>query len=237
MLSEAALGWDLRAIGFVAGAGLFWLQYFDLKDRLKREPRRLLIFSYFIGALAAVLALFTYWLVEKLGGPVEPGYQHTAILIYCFLVVGPIEEGAKFFLTRSLVLRTRYFDEPIDGLVYSSAVSIGFASFEILWFAEYLPWIEQLARALTSPLTHSLFASIWGFGTAHAFFRVRSTTNRRIWQAGTLLAAMAAHAVYDFVLLAYNATFIASGIALFLWALLIVYARSLVFTAPARSAV
>jgi RsiW-degrading membrane proteinase PrsW (M82 family) len=95
-----------------------------------------------------------------------------------------------------------------------------------------LTWPYQLARDLTAPLTHSLFSSIWGFGCAYAFFRSRTKIQKISWQFFSLLAAMAAHAIYDFFLLSENATYVASLIALILWAMLIWRARHIVHLRP-----
>jgi len=219
-------------LGFVAGAALFWLQYFDLKDYLHPEPRRWLLLSYFLGAIAAGLGFALYVLIETLGGPGEPAGGRAQILLYCFLVVGPVEEGAKFLIARIFIFRSLQFDEPIDGLVYSSAISIGFASVESLIYVPLLGWPDHLARTLTAPLTHSLFSSIWGFGTGVAFFRTRSRSSRFLWQVLPLVAAMLIHGLYDYVLLAMNGAFAASGLALILWIFLIGYARHLVRSRP-----
>jgi protease PrsW len=227
MTWENVIVWG-RGFGFIVGAGLFWLQYFDLKDYLHPEPRRMLVLSYFLGAASAAVGLALYRLFEFLGVPDDPGNTPLAILLYCFLVIGLIEEGVKFAAARLIVFRTIHFDEPIDGLVYSSAIAIGFASIESLIYTPLLSWPYQLARDVTAPLTHSLFSSIWGFGCAYAFFRSPTKLQKVLWQIFSVLAAMAAHAIYDFFLLSQNVTYLASLIALILWSLLIWRARRLV---------
>lgn len=221
-----------RGVGFIVGAGLFWLQYFDLKDYLHPEPRRMLVLSYFLGAAAAGVGLGLYRLFEFFGVPDDPGNTPLVILLYCFLVVGLIEEGVKFAAARFIIFRTIHFDEPIDGLIYSSAIAIGFASIESLIYTPLLTWPYQLARDVTAPLTHSLFSAIWGFGCAYAFFRSHTKVQKISWQSFSVVAAMAAHAIYDFFLLSQNATYATSLIALLLWALLIWRARKIVHLRP-----
>jgi RsiW-degrading membrane proteinase PrsW (M82 family) len=201
------------------------LQYFDLKDFLNPEPRRMLALSYLLGAGAALVGLALYYLLPLLGVPEDPGGTPWEILLYCLLIVGPIEEGVKFVAARFFIFRSVHFDEPIDGLIYSSAIAIGFASFESLIYTSIMEWPYQLARAVTAPLTHSLFASIWGFATAYAFFRTRNKATSFLLQAGSLVIAIIAHGLYDFVLLAQNLTFAASGISLIIWIAVILYAR------------
>lgn len=219
-------------MGFIAGATLFWLQYFDLKDYLHPEPRRWLLLSYLLGAVAAGFAFALYVLIETLGGPGEPAGGSSEVLVYCFLVVGPVEEGAKFLIARIFIFRSLQFDEPIDGLIYSSAISIGFASVESLINVPFLGWPDHLAGTLTAPLTHSLFSSLWGFGTGVAFFRSGSRTSRFLWQMIPLVAAALIHGLYDYALMGMHGSLAASGLALILWLFLIGYARQLVQSRP-----
>lgn len=221
----------LQGVGFIFGGVLFWLIYFDLKDRYQPEPRRLLIMAFVLGTFAAVLAIGLYTLAERVGLPAFPGLSTGNILYYCFLLVGPIEEGSKFFIARSFVFRWKHFDEPIDGMVYAACIAIGFASFENILYLPQLDWIQQLARVITSPLTHSLFAIVWGFGVSKAFFGERRRIGRILWQTGTLLLSMFLHGLYNFFLFAYGATLLASVVVLILWIFLIVYARRLIRSA------
>jgi RsiW-degrading membrane proteinase PrsW (M82 family) len=174
----------LRGVGFAVGGALFWLQYFDLKDRLQPEPRRLLVLAFLLGFVAAGLGLGLYRLAALVGLPDYPGPS-----------------------TRSILLQ---FDEPIDGLIYSSAVAIGFASLESLLYAPHAGGPELLARTLTAPLTHSLFAAPWGLGLAHARLVAGSRSSRLLWQVLPLLGGMLLHGLYDFALLAYDATWLAA---------------------------
>jgi len=222
MSEHAAL---VRGLGFVAGGALFWVMYFDLKDRLRPEPRRLLVASFFLGAVAAVLALGLYRLAPLLGLPADPGVEAGDVAFYCFAVVGPIEEGAKFIVARAVILRWKHFDEPIDGLIYSSSVAIGFAAFENVLYLQWLEPTHQLARALVSPLTHSLFSAIWGFGLSQARFHARGRGSRWAWQAGTLGIAMLAHGLYDALILAWEALIPTALVVLVLWVGTIAYAR------------
>lgn len=214
-----------RGLGFVAGGALFWLMYFDLKDRLQPEPRRLLLGAFVLGGVSAVAALGLYRLGELAGLPETPGRYPGEILRYCLGVVGPVEEGAKFLAVWAVVFRWRAFDEPIDGLIYAAAVAIGFATFENVLYLPYLEWPAQLARAAASPLTHSLFAAIWGLGLSLSRYRARSRRGRAAWQILPLVAAMAVHGLYDFALIAWHATFVASAIVLLLWVAMILYVR------------
>ena len=217
----------IRAAGLVVAGALLWMLYLDRKDRLQPEPRRLLFFAWLWGCASALLALLLFAIATMIGFPAWPGDSPAEIAFYCLVLVGPIEEGAKFMLARLIVFRWAHFDERIDGLVYAGAVAIGFATVENLLYAQFLPWPEQLVRAITSPLTHTVFAAIWGFGAAHALQHSRTATGRILWQLIPLLLAMFLHGLYDVFLLAWGATIPASAIILALWVGLILYAKRL----------
>jgi RsiW-degrading membrane proteinase PrsW (M82 family) len=222
------VGMLIRGAGFVAGGVVFWLIYFNLKDRLQPEPRRLLLLAFLYGGLAALVGLAAYRLAEWLGAPEFPGAGRWELLLYCLALVGPIEEGAKFLVARALIFRWKQFDEPIDGLIYASAVGVGFAAVETLLYLPHLDWPRQLARALTSPLTHSLFAAIWGLGLIQARLRASGRGTRFLLQALPLAASMLLHGFYDFLVIGPGATVPASGIVLGLWVWMILYARRVV---------
>ncbi len=214
-------------LGLVLASSLLWLQYFDLKDSVKPEPRSHLLGAFVLGVLAAGLALGAYECAFALGAPVIPPPGTAGVAVFCFVLVGPIEEGAKFLVARSIVFRWEAFDERVDGIVYGAAVALGFASVENFIYFPMLDPIESLARTIASPLTHSLFAAVWGVGCSRALLMERGPGSRFAWQAGSLLLAMALHGLYDFVLLAWDATFAASGIVLVLWSGVIWRARKL----------
>ena len=209
----------------VLASALLWMQYVDCKDRLRHEPRARLLTAFFLGIVAWLAALLFFILLEKAGvAGVESGGRAWKAL-YCFGLIGPVEEGAKLSVACLFVFRWREFDEPIDGFVYAAAISLGFASVENFYNVPTLPRWEQLARAATVPLTHSLFAAVWGFGIAHARMCVAPGGRRMAWYVGASLGAMLLHGLYDFLLFACHAAWASSGLILVLWCLVIRQAR------------
>jgi RsiW-degrading membrane proteinase PrsW (M82 family) len=217
----------IRAAGPILGGAILWLQYFDLKDSLRKEPRRMLVFGFFLGGVAAALATGVYDLLAQFGyaGPSEGPLGQLA---YFVGVVGPIEEGAKFAVAWAVLFRTRWFDEPIDGLVYAAAVAIGFASLENALYATQVNWPTQLARAATTPLTHSVFSALWGFGSGHALLVEKRPLRRALWLALPLVAAAGAHGAYDAAVVTLGRPWLASWLVLAVWAFVIAHSRRVV---------
>lgn len=217
----------LRAAGPIAGGALFWLLYFDLKDSLRPEPRRVLFLGFLLGALAVVPAWLLYRVMPMIGLPSGPEGTPRELTLFCLGVVGPIEEGVKFTLAALVLFRLRWFDEPVDGLVYASTVGIGFAATENFVYAPSLEWYEQLARAFTSPLIHSLFSAVWGIGAAYAILSDWTLRQRVALIAISLSASMILHGLYDAALLTLQAPWLASLIALLIWVFVLLHARTL----------
>ncbi|HAV63852.1 MAG TPA: hypothetical protein DCY13_15990 [Verrucomicrobiales bacterium] len=225
-------GGTWQVIAMLLAAGLFWLQYIDLKDRLQPEPRHRLILAYLLGMAACWLAVGLFWLTELLGFPEYDAGDGGWLATYCFLVIGPIEEGAKLLVALAIVFRWRVFDEPVDGLVYPAAIALGFASLENFIHLPGLPLSEQLGRSFALPFTHTMFAAIWGLAIAHARFHMAPGWRRTWLQLGAVALAMALHGFYDWLIFAHRATYWVGGLMLVIWAIVIGRARSLVRPRP-----
>jgi RsiW-degrading membrane proteinase PrsW (M82 family) len=228
-------GGTLDWIGGVGAvfAGVFaWFVYFQLKDRAKPEPLVALLVAFVFGIGSAGLALLAYRALPSLGLPDGPGRTVGETFTFCVALVGPIEEGCKYLVARATVFRFRAFDEEIDGLVYASAVALGFASLENVLYLPLLDWPTRVARTLATPLSHSLFSAVWGFGVAWSRFHARGRAARVGAEVGTLALAMLLHGLYDYVLLAHGATLAAGGLVLAVWIFVIVKARDAVRAAP-----
>ena len=57
-----------------------------------------------------------------------------AVVLGSGLVVGLIEEGSKLSVLAFGTRRNRNLNEPVDGMVYASAVALGFAAIETLTY-------------------------------------------------------------------------------------------------------
>jgi RsiW-degrading membrane proteinase PrsW (M82 family) len=156
----------------IVAPALFWTGYFYYKDRFQPEPLLKFGASYILGFVSAIGCLKLYELLALAGVPNVlsarlPAAGRTGVLAGLFLA-GPVEEFCKFLPFRLVTLRYREFDEKTDGIVYASAVALGFASFENLGYLGYLGGFALFGRALASPLTHAVFASVWGYAVGSA---------------------------------------------------------------------
>ena len=149
-----------------------WLVFIRRFDRAHPEPVWLIAVTFVLGGLATVpagigevfLANLTPWLdprVVTFGGQLFA--LPLAFLVFT-VVVGFCEEGAKM-LGAAFAVRSREFDEPIDGVVYGIVSSLGFAAAEnVRYFTmTRLSAPIVIARCFMSVPAHMFFGAIWGY--------------------------------------------------------------------------
>ncbi len=142
--------------------GLFWLWFFARRHVYRPGPRRLLALTFVLGMVSTIPALVveSVFLDETI---VSGGATFASVAAAMLLVVGPVEEAAKFAVVRLGPYRSLYFDEPMDGLVYGAAASLGFASLENVGYVLSFGPEVMLVRAPLTTVAHVVFGSIWGY--------------------------------------------------------------------------
>ncbi len=190
----------LLTLMVAAAPAALLLTYFYLRDRFEREPIRYIAAAYCLGVLsmlaARTLAIMGETLVGvewlALGG--EPARLFDAFILSAF-----IEELAKWCLLLAIIYRWREFDEPLDGLVYGVALSLGFATIENFYYLTRLGLGVAWQRALFAVPAHALFGGAMGYYAARAKF---ARPARPTFHKGLALAVPCAfHGGYDYSLL------------------------------------
>ncbi len=178
--------------------GLFWLWFFLRQDVYRPEPRRLIALTFGLGCLSTIPAsiaeaifLGDFDLDEVSSLPVV-----AAAMLF---VVGPVEEASKFAAVRLKPYRSLYFDEPMDGLVYAAAASLGFASLENLGYVAVFGPEVMIGRAPLSTVAHLVFGSIWGY--ALGVHRTSGSTRAGLVVFSLAIAALT-HAVFNIAVFA-----------------------------------
>jgi RsiW-degrading membrane proteinase PrsW (M82 family) len=212
--------------GIIAPA-IFWIGYFYYKDRFQPEPVLNLGITYILGFAAAYVCFKSYGLLPLLGLPEDASIlmeKHgLPFLLYCLGAVGLLEELLKFLPFILIVVRFKAFDERVDGIIYASVIALGFASYENLHYLPLLDGFPLFGRAIASPLTHTIFASIWGYYAGPACLTYKSAksgqTCRRVWKAcikGLLIASLL-HGIFDFLTTSPTLRIVSTGVILGIW--------------------
>lgn len=204
--------------------GIFWLWYVYQKDRWEPEPQVLIVKTFLLGMICALPAAL-----------LEVPFAWSGVFL--IVIAAPvIEEYAKYFVVSRTVYKHTEFSEPMDGIVYSAATALGFASIENFFYllaAQNQDVLTPvfLGRAFFSVPGHVLFSTIWGAALGRAKFITDPTRQRTLIDSG-LVTAMAAHGLFN--LLAMFELLGAVGLLVFLffaWKLF----HQRIETAPAES--
>ena len=108
------------------------LFYFVYHKDTQPEPTRIVVKGFFFGVLSAFLAIMADSLIIKTGVYTETPASLGEAIRLSFLGAAIPEECAKLLMLWLLLRNCQAFDERYDGIVYSTAVGLGFAGFEIL---------------------------------------------------------------------------------------------------------
>ncbi|OGE84601.1 MAG: hypothetical protein A3B23_02195 [Candidatus Colwellbacteria bacterium RIFCSPLOWO2_01_FULL_48_10] len=140
---------------------LVWAGIFLLEDRKNPEPKKMLakVFSSgFIGGIVAIAII--YWFVRLL----LPEYAGVRPIFGTF-AHALVEETIKFLAVYAVIRKSKFFDEPVDAMIYMVTGAMGFAALENLFlvFIAANPFHVMAFRMFGAVLLHALLAGFVGF--------------------------------------------------------------------------
>jgi len=181
--------------------GIRWI------DRWEPEPFGILLFAFFWGAGVSIVLALTVDTAAQVAIGARGGSTSTTDLLQSVVQAPIVEESAKglgvlliFFLAR------KYFDGPVDGIVYAATVAAGFAFSEnIQYFGVQISTeggfdgsVAEIffIRGLLSPFAHVMFTSLTG-----VFIGIAARQGNRILGLGLffvgLIPAILLHALWN----------------------------------------
>lgn len=168
-------------------------------DRYDKEPRRLLFKVFFFGMLATAPTI----IAETLGQHLNIFSGLYGELFEAFVVIGLSEE----FFKRRVVLRHAFyhpaFNEKLDGIVYCSIASLGFATLEnVFYIISYSAAVPDIwvTRALLSVPAHMLLGITMGYYLSMARFCSHPGKCVSYMNKSLVVPAML-HGAFDFILM------------------------------------
>lgn len=171
------------------------LFYFVYHKDTQPEPTRIVVKGFFFGVLSAFLAIMADSLIIKTGVYTETPASLGEAIRLSFLGAAIPEECAKLLMLWLLLRNCQAFDERYDGIVYSTAVGLGFAGFENLgYLAQAGPqWMGvAFSRALFAVPGHFAFAVVMGYYYSQYHFKKDKGAMIKM-----LLYPVLLHGVYD----------------------------------------
>lgn len=178
---------------------LFWMWWYYRQDLYEKEPKRLLALVFLLAMPFSVLAGLIEYVIDGNFSRLSNNSDFLIIVLFYLLIVGPVEELAKFIVVRTVAYPKADFNEPVDGIIYAAAAALGFASFEnIFYLLDQGPLIIIL-RGPVSTLGHVLFSAMWG--AALGLARFDSNRRRRYWRIGRgLIWAALTHGIFNILI-------------------------------------
>jgi len=188
-------------IALALAPAVFIAAYILYRDRKEPEPPNMLIRSFLLGTLSPFLALWLGNFTQKMG--LASGGEGMQLLGYAFITVAAAEEVAKFAVLWYLS-RSKWFDEPFDGIVYGVIVALGFATLENFLYVFSVETMQEsmsiaLKRMFTAVPAHAAFGAIMGYFLGLS--RYLHTRNPLVTLTGILIAIFF-HGAYDYFLMA-----------------------------------
>jgi RsiW-degrading membrane proteinase PrsW (M82 family) len=177
--------------------GLFLMWFFHAMD-VYEEPKRVLWATFGLGILTIPFVLLAVWPVSAFTGIDEVASPYVRGTLDAFFEAAIPEELFKFAVLMLYAYRHRAFDEPMDGVVYGAAASLGFATLENVLYVGGGGLGTAMLRALTAVPGHACSGVIMGYFVGRAKFR--PATRGRLLVAG-LFWPMLLHGLYDAPLL------------------------------------
>jgi RsiW-degrading membrane proteinase PrsW (M82 family) len=165
----------------------------------KKRLKYLLWLGIIGGLMSSEAAGYTNLAVEDILGSTYDltVQQHPIRTFAVFLLCAMGEEFWKFLFCYLLIRRSKIFQKPIDGLVLSMIVGLGFATFENIGYVGMYNYDVLFIRCLLTVPAHLCFSGIWGYGIAEARFRRRKYPFiHEIWPY--LALASVVHFIYNY---------------------------------------
>jgi RsiW-degrading membrane proteinase PrsW (M82 family) len=186
----------LLMVGSAIVPALLLLWWFYKRD-VNPEPRDVLLKTFARGMLiiipVIVVAVLPMIVIQtSISNPFVTG------LLTAFTCAALPEEFFKYRVLTRYSARHPAFDEPMDGVVYGAAASLGFAALENVIFVLGEGWEVAIARAVTAVPLHASLGAIMGYYVGQARFTPGWSlpASRGYWVAVLL------HGLYDLPLLA-----------------------------------
>lgn len=186
----------MTLLALAIAPGLAICVYIFLKDVYNKEPKSTLVACFFLGVLAVIPPFIAETNLKF--------FFSNSILdtgLYAFLVVALSEELSKFLVLRYYAFTRKSFDEPLDGIVYSVMISMGFATFENIGYVTAYGFSTGIIRMFLSVPAHATFAIVMGYFAGKAKF---SDENRFRYLLTGIFWAVFFHGTFDFFLFLQN---------------------------------
>lgn len=225
---------QILLLSFAGGVlpALLWLWFWLKEDAADPEPRTLIVLAFLGGMITALAVIpvekYLFVISAKVLGMSGISYAaaFTAHPSLMALFAGA-EELFKYFAVALIALSSKYFDEPVDALVYLITVALGFAAMEnSLYLLDTITESGLLfgilnghLRFIGATLLHVASSALIGVALGLAFYK--SFTARFFAGFLGLIAAITLHTGFNFSIIHVQSVGDALGVFAIFWAIIV----------------
>lgn len=152
---------------------LAWLVFF-LKEDVHPEPKKI-IFKVFISGF---IITFVVIAIQFLFQDIFNSYKITGNSPFPLFIFALVEEILKFVAVYLVIRKCRFFDEPIDAMIYMIVAALGFAMVENIAIMFSIAQISEALGIITirfvgATLLHALSSAIVGYWWAKGLIAIQ----------------------------------------------------------------
>ena len=183
---------NLSLLLLTCAPGLAICIYIYWQDKFDKEPKALLVKSFFLGMLSTIPAVILSLIGEAFGfNPVSPVVWWA--LLSMIIGTGLSEEFSKYIFVRYYAYKKDAFNEPFDGITYSVMVAMGFATLENIFYVAEGGTSVAIARMFTAVPGHDADGVWIGF-----FLGLQKLHGSKIYGIIGITLTAISHGLYDF---------------------------------------
>jgi RsiW-degrading membrane proteinase PrsW (M82 family) len=192
----------LTVLGLGLLPSIIWLIFFLQQDRLKPEPKKLILYVFLLGSFSVFIVYGLQVFFNTFIGPQINIKEYTFL---SFLFLGGIEEVLKFAIVYGAIRQRKEFDEPIDAMIYMITAALGFSAVEDIAsvisdsaLREFGAISTLALRFIGATLLHALASGIVGYYWGKAIVRKKDYSKLIVF--GLFLATLL-HATFNYLIM------------------------------------
>ena len=167
------------------------LLYIYKQDKYEKEPIGMLLLAFVGGVVSIFLDLILVGIINGI-------WYSDTVFYSAFMEAGFPEELCKFIILFLFFWWNKNFNEYMDGIVYATFVSLGFACLENILYVFDSGFGTGVMRAIISVPGHFLFGVLMGYFISLAKF---DKSNSLIYLILSVLVPGIVHGLFDWLLM------------------------------------
>lgn len=179
---------------------LAWLTFF-LHEDIHPEPKKMIVKVFIFGSAITIFVLAFQYAVQDVLLELKIGDRDFVYLLF----MASVEEIFKFFAAFMIIKRSRFFDEPIDAMIYIIVAALGLAMVENIAVMLQMETITEavsvsMFRFVGATLLHALCSGLVGYYWALGIVK---KMKKELITLGIVLASVL-HALFNYFIIIFK---------------------------------